>query len=65
MISQNLFRLWLSAPKQQTTTLANDDPDLYRHMSSQSHNEVTYILYLRLNHEEVITRHTISYMYCY
>ena len=44
VISQQWFRQWLGAVKQQAITWANVDPDLWRHMASLCHNGLTYIL---------------------
>ena len=43
MMSQHWFRYWLGAVRQQAITRANVDPDLCRHMTSLSHNELTEI----------------------
>ena len=40
-ISQNWFRQWLGAIRQQVITWANVDPDLRHHMASLGHNELT------------------------
>ena len=42
MRSQNWFKLWLVAMKQQAITWANVDPDLFGHMASLGHKELTY-----------------------
>ena len=41
MISLQWFRWWLDAVRQQAITWANDDSDLYHHMASLCHNELT------------------------
>ena len=40
MISENWFRLWLGAVRQQAIYLANVDPDLCHHMLILDHNEL-------------------------
>ena len=41
VISQQWFRQWLGAVKQQAITWANVYPDLWRHMASLGHNALT------------------------
>ena len=41
MISQHWFRKWLGAVQHQVITSDNVDPDLYHHVVSLGHNELT------------------------
>ena len=43
MISQHWFSSWLGAVRQQAITWANVDPDLWHHMASLGHNELTHV----------------------
>ena len=42
MISQHCFKWWLGVVRHQVITWANVDTDLYRHVASLGHNELTH-----------------------
>ena len=64
IISQHWFRLWLDAIRQQSTTWANVDPDLCRHMASLGSNGLMHCGLVVPNGNIDLSQHWFRVMAC-
>ena len=68
LISQHWFRLWLGAVRQKAVPWTIGSPELYRHIASLFHNELTHcglgMPYGALHLANIVTGHRLSPAQC-